>query len=250
MSRMLAGLIAGAAITLTGTAPAAADGMPKKTTPVYHAPAPDCCCAGNKFGGAYIGVHAGFGSLTSTLTDRDNFIDRASVAHTEDGFSFGAQIGHNWVRCNVVLGIEADISFADYDSRNVYNLGNETVSRSTDWIASIRTKSGLAMGDLFIYVTGGFAFAEMTTNYASVAPAGTFRIDGTRVGWVAGVGTEYVWSDRVRITGDVLYYDFGTDSATISTGAERFDEHHSLWVSRIGLNFSLGHRHTHVEPLK
>ncbi|HRD78811.1 MAG TPA: hypothetical protein PK264_23215, partial [Hyphomicrobiaceae bacterium] len=187
MSKILASLIAGAAISIAGALPAMADGMPKKAAPAYHAapPAGDCCCGGDKFGGAFIGVHAGMGSLTSTLTDRDNFVDRASVEHVEDGFSFGAQIGRNWVRCNVVFGVEADISIADYDSRNIYDAGNETVSRSTNWIASLRTKSGLAMGDLFIYATGGFAFADFETRYSSIAPAGAFTIDGTRVGWVA-----------------------------------------------------------------
>jgi opacity protein-like surface antigen len=76
-----------------------------------------------------------------------------------------------------------------------------------------------------------------------------------RIGWVAGVGTEYALTDSIRVTGDVLYYDFGTERGSLNTAlglpiTASFDDHSSLWVTRIGLNFKLGDRgHSH-ESLK
>ncbi len=210
-------------------------------------------CDASKFGGGFVGIHGATGSLTSTLTDREFVSWGGSTERTEDGYAFGAQIGYNWAKSSTVFGIEADISWADFDSRET--ISGVTINREMDWLSSIRTKSGLAINDLFIYVTGGVAFANMNTRTDDVVLFDrTTRIDETRFGWVAGVGTEYAWSDRVRITGDILYYDLGTEHANgrafFDTIPFRFDDHNSLWVSRIGLNFSLGDRSAAYEPMK
>jgi outer membrane immunogenic protein len=243
MQKYLASLAAAATVAALGASDAFADGLPTHAAaPVYHAPASDC--AGAKFGGTYIGVHAGRGTMTSTLTDFDNFVDRASVQRNENGYTVGGQIGHNWTRCNMVFGIEGDVSYIDFNSNVKYDRGAETVHRSADRLASVRTRTGVAVSDLFIYATGGIAFANIDTSY-SFTNVGSFKIDGTRTGWVAGLGTEYAFSDHMRITGDVLHYDFGTRSEQIKPAfgsqAFNFDDHHSLWVARIGLNFKLGH---------
>ena len=250
-------LAAGAAVVVAaGLMPAIADGYDKKKAH-YAAPVAAGCDA-SKFAGFYAGIHGGMGSLTSTLTDRDNWVDRASVQHVEDGILVGGQIGYNWVKCSGLFGIEADFSFGNIDSTTTYNgaaggPGTESVKHSMDWLATIRTRSGIAIGDVMIYATGGLAFANIDTTYELIGnPDAAFTSGGTRTGWVAGLGTEYAMTDRVRITGDILYYDFGTESSTIRTGATdfRFDDHHSLWVSRIGLSFKLGHHEAYHEPLK
>jgi len=244
---------AGLGLTLAlGAAPAMADGY-NKPKASYPAAAPEC--AASKFGGFFFGVHGGMGSLTSTLTP-ENIL---SNQKTEDGFAFGGQMGYNWVKCHSLFGIEADFAFANFDSDaailgGVFGPGAPTLSRSMDWLSSIRTKSGIALGDVMLYVTGGIAFANIETSL-DFAGTNIVRIDETRVGWVAGVGTEYALSDTVRITGDVLYYDFGTETGGLNPAIAgplsiNFDDHHSLWVSRIGLNFKLGHREAAYEPMK
>ena len=245
-----------AAITVAGVGPTLSDGMPKG--PRGHAPVMmDQGCAASKFRGFYAGVNAGMGSLTSNLADRDQSnpfapgfgFSSTSYEQTEDGWAFGGQLGYNWVQCNTFFGIEADFSWADFDSATNYGSAlipgfGINVSHSMDWLASIRTRSGIALGDMLIYVSGGLAWADITTTHSNgLFPTANFSSSGTRMGWVAGVGTEYAWTDRIRITGDVLYYDFGTETTNVAAipGINfRFDDHHSLWVSRIGLNFALG----------
>jgi len=247
-------VVTGVAVALAcSIAPALADGMAKGKDGYHHSAAPGC--EASKFAGFYAGVHGGMGSLTSTFTP-ENII---SIQKTEDGFAFGGQVGYNWVRCNAMFGVEADFSFADFDSNSAI-LGGligpfaPTIRRSTDWIGTLRTKSGIAIGDMMLYVTGGLAFANIETSVDFLGLNIT-KIDDTRVGWVAGVGTEYAWSDRVRITGEVMYYDFGTDNAGLNPALGiplnvNFDDHNSLWVSRIGLNFKLGHSGSLYEPMK
>lgn len=249
MTRLFAGLTAGVVIAVAGMAPAMADGMPKGA---YAAPPPMIApgCAASKFAGFYAGLNVGFGSLTSSLHDRDSLIAPAGsyYEHTEDGWSFGGQAGYNWVQCNTFFGIEADFAWANIDSTtgygaNVFPGGLVNISHSMDWLASVRTRSGIALGDMLIYVSGGIAWADISTTYTNNAfPFTNFSSSDTRVGWVAGVGTEYAWTDRIRITGDVLYYDFGTDTTNVAFAPLnfRFDDHHTLWVSRIGINFALG----------
>lgn len=260
MRTKLAALAAMAAISLAGVGPTLADGMPKGA----RGPAPMMApgCAASKFAGFYAGVNGGMGSLTSTLTDRDGasnfpfvpFGSTSTFQHTEDGFSFGGQLGYNWVQCSTFFGVEADFSWADFDSSTGYGQqlpffpSGATVSHSIDWLASIRTRAGIAIGDMLIYATGGFAFADISTQYTNngfIPGAFAFSSSGTRTGWVAGFGTEYAWTNNIRITGDLLYYDFGTETTNVTSifapGSNfRFDDHHSLWVSRIGLNFALG----------
>lgn len=251
---------AGAAVALTlGLAPALADGVDKKAS--YAAPAPVAAgCDASKFAGFYAGVHIGAGSLTSTTTDRDFATWGGSDQVTEDGIAVGGQVGYNWVKCSGLFGIEADLSWTNIDSNRSYfnNAPNPAnVSNSLDWLGSIRTRSGIAIGDVMLYATGGLAFASIDNAVTQANFIGANALDvrssGTRWGWVAGVGSEYALTDTVRLTGDVLYYDFGTESSsqtfTPPGSTFRFDDHHTLWVSRIGLNFKLGDR-TSYEPLK
>lgn len=245
-------IAAGAAVAFSfSLTPAMADGMEKSKG--YAAPAHHDHCDASKFGGFYAGIHGGSGTLTSTITDRDQFFvgqgQSAVLAfkETDSGLLVGGQIGYNWTRCKTVFGIEADIAWSGIDNNNDYRaLATNPLSLQNDvnWLGSLRTKTGVAVGDLFLYVTGGIGFANIDTRLVStgVANGSGFSSDGTRVGWVAGVGTEYAWSDRVRITGDLLYYDFGTETTLDNVrGRDRFDDHHSIWVSRIGINFKLGH---------
>ena len=245
VSKLTAGAAVAFAISL---APAFADGYEKKAS--YAAPAAPVCDAA-KFGGAFIGIHGGYGTMESTLTNRDlPFLIGLGQSNVQssDGYVAGGQIGYNFARCNTIFGIEADFAMSNIDESKDYFFGLANVNHSLDWLSSVRTKAGVAVGDMFIYATGGVAFASIDSS-VSIGGTTVYRNDDTRIGWVAGLGTEYAISDRVRLTGDVMYYDFGTETTAIG-GVFRVDDHHSLWVSRIGLNFKLGGDHADYAPMK
>lgn len=248
-------LAVGAAVALAMTiVPAFADGYEKKVA--SYSPAAPSCDA-HKFGGFYLGVHGGAGTMTSEVTDYDYAVAFPGVSNVQanDGWVLGGQMGYNFARCNTVFGVEADFSWSNIDNTNYYDQFNNayvpfSVSNSVDWLGSLRTKAGIAMGDMFIYATGGLAFAKIQSHLINEYGFG-FSSSDTRFGWVGGVGTEYAISDRVRLTGDLLYYDFGTEQSTDNAGiGYRMDDHHSLWVTRIGLNFKLGGESSSYQPMK
>lgn len=236
---------------LVGTSVVNADGYAAKKASYHHEPA----CDAAKFGGFYFGVHGGGGSLTSTETNRDIalFLPGGSNQQVSEGAVAGGQIGYNFARCKTVFGIEADFSWANFDESRDYTFFGApffTINHKMDWLSSVRTKAGVAVGDMFLFATGGVAFANIDSRI-NVGGFDFFKSDDTRVGWVAGVGSEYAITDRVRLTGEVMYYDFGTQTVTDQAGIGfRMDDHHSLWVTRVGLNFKLGADSHHYEAMK
>ena len=169
--------------------------------------------------------------------------------------------GYNVQKCGVVFGVVGDVSWNDVDnSRNYLNRlqapnfgGQDRVTNSLDWVLSLRTRAGLAMDNLFLYTTGGIAYANTGLHVASDrvfnggAGPNPASLDGKvndwRFGWVGGVGTEYAINDKISLTSEALYYDFGTKNAGINDSAGRlfsFEDHKSLMVVRMGVNIKIG----------
>ena len=244
MMKILATAAVGAMLALT-TGPALADGMARGKGGAAAMPH-HSGCGDNKFGGFFAGVHGGWATVDSRSTDLDGAAFGTPFQATEesDGIGFGGQVGFNVQRCSVVWGVVADLSWADLDSSKTYGpAGTQFITnRSADWYGTLRTRLGLAFDGLWLYTTGGFAFADFSLR-GEIPGTGTARLfDDTRWGWVGGVGTEYKWTDRVSVVSELLYMNFGTEtgSADFGAGAVRFDDHQSMWVSRIGLNIKLG----------
>src|SRR5207247_1184976 len=94
----------------------------------------------------------------------------------------GVFAGHNWQSGNLVLGLEGDVSAmplrvtvggsAQTANEGLVNAGvpsvfTVSVSASTDWIATARTRIGfLARPDLLLYATAGVAMTELTVSNA------------------------------------------------------------------------------------
>ena len=58
------------------------------------------------------------------------------------------------------------------------------------------------------YATGGAAFAEFRTNYATTL--GFDNLSHTRVGYTVGGGVEYAITNNFSLRGEYRYSDFGT----------------------------------------
>ena len=258
MLKSLSTIAVGAALALTiGTAPVQADGMARGKGASAGSYSGGGC--DNRFNGFYGGIHGSYASLESRLTDRDASqllgAGFQEISHSESSIGFGGSVGFNVQNCSVVWGVVADLSFADLGSSESYLTNTQNVSRSTDWYGSVRTRLGLAIGGLMLYTTGGIGWADFSTSVTSAAIT-TRLFDDTRIGWVGGVGTEYVWSDRISIVSEALHYGFGTEKTSSDLGlggaAFRFDDTQSMWVTRIGINFKLGDHSSRHEgaPMK
>ena len=260
MLKALSTLAVGAALALAvGSAPVQADGMARGKGASAGSYSGGGC--DNRFNGFYGGLHGSYATLESRLTSRDLGLP-IEITHNEGSVAFGGSVGFNVQKCSVVWGVVADLSFADLGSNESYAGAVNpfvNVSRSTDWYGSVRTRLGFAIEGLMLYTTGGVAWADFAMTGSSVPANVSVKLfDDTRLGWVGGIGTEYVWSDRISIVSEALYYDFGTEKAssdlgTVGAGPFRFDDHQAMWVTRIGINFKLGDhgaRHEAAPPMK
>ena len=121
---------------------------------------------------------------------------------------------------------------------------------------TIRTRTGVVVDQLLLFVTGGVAWADTkdTLNLYGDRSSNT----DTRWGWVAGFGTEYLLRSNISLTSDVLYLSFNDQNHSFNWGEcgecgprfhTRTDE--NIWVARMGVNIRFGGERDFVPaPLK
>ncbi|MGP0092728.1 MAG: outer membrane protein [Xanthobacteraceae bacterium] len=191
--------------------------------------------------GCYVGLNAGGGaSGTSFTTAVDNGthllpVDAATVSATGTGsandsnFLGGGQAGCNWQSGTLVFGLEGDVDY--FHSNPGYINGTGTLSTgdpftvtqslTTDLFATVRPRLGVAADRNLGYITGGAAFTKTsyTQTYADALNAGltpgTGSASGSKslVGWTAGAGWEYAWTDNWTLRFEYLFAMFPTTSA-------------------------------------
>jgi outer membrane immunogenic protein len=193
--------------------------------------------------GVYIGLNAGVawnnsevdGSLS--CSDLGDFCESAfdpladDLRHGVDGdsaaFTGGAMIGANWQWEALVLGVEADVNYADFgesDSRDLSgNYFGEDVTASShadfdaNWWGTVRGRIGFAADNLLFYGTGGLAWgtldasARVDASWNDGADSISFRgsESDTNVGWTIGAGMEWGW-DQWTFGAEYLYVDLGS----------------------------------------
>jgi outer membrane immunogenic protein len=232
---------------------------------VRAAPAPvRPLCA--QFGGFYIGVQGGSVKHDSTWNDRDAWANNEvsvglplSVNSNEFGWHVGPQIGWNWQSGCTVFGVMADWSWSDAnhsifatDGQPGAALDTLAVDTELKWFGTARTRAGVVVDNLLLYVSGGFGFAKIgytatvTDNIGGVFVSERFSSDKTRVGWAAGVGTEWAFAPNWTLMSEFVYIGFQNKGDTFSSTfavnngnspSKRFDYQDSLWVGRFGINY-------------
>ena len=214
-----------AMLGLASTTASAADmAMPMKAA---QAPA-------YQWSGCYVGLNLGGGATGSNFTtavDPGTYLvgaDPATVAatgsgsHGGDGLLAGGQAGCNLQSGLVVFGVEGDFDY--FHSNPFFENNTQTLSDgvtgfnikqslSTDYLATIRPRIGIAADRNLAYLTGGAAFtrASYTETYLDQAtPAGFGTATGAKslVGWVAGAGWEYAFIDHWTFKAEYLYASF------------------------------------------
>ena len=258
----LAAMLAVAATTplvLVSTAADAAD-MPVK------APA----ARTHNWGGCYVGLNGGGAESGSNVTSMVGNgthlapVDAALVSTGGTGsandpnFLGGGQAGCNWLSGTLVYGIEGD---ADYFRSNPQFINGTatlsdgvttftvTQSLKTNFFATVRPRLGVAADRNLFYITGGAAFTKASYTQAYVdatVPAGTGLATDSKslVGWTAGVGWEYAWTDNWSLRFEYLFAQFPTTSgagaitdAAGGTNPLRGSADLVIQTARAGVNF-------------
>jgi outer membrane immunogenic protein len=199
----------------------------------------------------------------------------------------GGQIGYNWQLSPIwVVGFEADFQGAlERDSNNLSNplngnaiagfIGNTVTATALtnyttkiDWHGTVRLRAGYVWGNgnVFSYVTGGFAYGKVdvagTSTVTGVLNPGsggppfsitnTFGHSQVNTGWVVGYGTEGKllipgWTYKI----ESLYMDLGHLDSTgvtltsvtvlppipLTGGQITTHSHFTDGILRVGLNY-------------
>jgi outer membrane immunogenic protein len=221
--------------------------------PVAKAPTASACAAA-KFQGGYIGIHGGGVYHSAYRQDQGVSVldgaDEGNILNTFGG-AVGGHIGYSWTSCNTLWGIEFDGSWT---SNNKFRRTDPLTSEDTGGISSrlnavltARTRAGVAFDSMLLYVTGGAAAIRTETVYSAVEPNFTesATVKDWRLGWVAGFGSDWAWSDRWTLRSEFLYIgtpDRGYSRTTVGTDVEAafFNQHDSVFISRVGLTYRFG----------
>lgn len=192
--------------------------------------------------GLYVGINGGYGwGNQDPLQLLANGFDRTSFNIT--GGVFGGTLGAQIQKGHVLLGVEADLDWADITGSGVTTptiLGRPSnitlnMSNKTDGVATARLRFGGAFDNLLLYGTAGAAFLHESANGSSIAglPCGTVGVLTTcngsawRPGLAAGLGAEYAFSPNWSLKGEYIYV------LGVGTGVSK-DE---LNLVRAGINY-------------
>jgi outer membrane immunogenic protein len=149
-------------------------------------------------------------------------VTQGDLSRDNSGFVGGGQIGYNYQIGQWVIGIEADLQFADLNKSNTGDVvtlipavGNPGIpgfvgARNAnfggiDWFGTVRGRLGYAIDRLLVYGTGGFAFGGADNNNSDGFDGFRDRGDSTRTGFAAGGGIEYAFTPNLTGKIEGLY---------------------------------------------
>jgi high affinity Mn2+ porin len=151
--------------------------------------------------GFYIGGQVGYGQGDLGLGTNPIPEQAVFLPHSLTGLIGGFQAGYNLQLPNrVVLGVEADVSFASPIDRP--KLDFAPLNTTLEYAVTARGRIGYAFGTILPYLTGGLAWGQTRVNIN--ADDGSLLSSRVlpHVGWTAGIGIEMAvggnWTTKIE----------------------------------------------------
>ena len=168
------------------------------------------------WGRVYIGLNGGYGlgssSWSNSKGSTGNFADNGGVVGGTLGINY-AGFG-DWV----LLGIEGDFDWSGATGSGagaVLNLpANSTCQTRIDWLTTFRLRAGYTWSHFLFYATAGGAAGDFRL---TVSPSGAGHNPTPPLGWAAGAGVEYLFTDAISAKLEYLYVNLGTVSCPSNT---------------------------------
>lgn len=192
--------------------------------------------------GSYIGISAGYGASEARIEDINQDWFYSSHTYHADGFIYGIQGGRNWQDKNTVWGIEVDFSGTTIDRTQVYSF-DVIVPNEINWLATLRPRAGIALGDTFIYHTVGLAvgdFDRSWTEFDDVADSWP-DLGDTKVGAAAGFGIERMIGGNWSVRTEVQALRFFQNSST-NPNDYIYNIDDTVYSLKAGVNYAFGER--------
>lgn len=190
--------------------------------------------------GFYIGGHAGYGGGSLGPGTHPQPDQGVVFPPSITGLIGGYEAGYNKQLANhVVLGIEADASFAS--PVDAPRLVPGPFHTSLDYVSTMRGRIGYAFGTWMPYVTGGFAWAHAHVNLNDAA-GNVFAEPGQiQTGWTAGAGVEFAVSGNWSAKLEYDYIDLARRTYDVcSFGLPDINVDPRVHLVKLGLNYRLG----------
>lgn len=177
--------------------------------------------------GFYLGISGGYGFGRSTHVQVPAF-----QSFSMNGGIVGLAAGYNHQFANnVVLGIEADISYSGIRGSTLGICTPPGCFTDVKWLGTARGRLGYAIDRFMPYLTAGAAFGGVNSR---VGPPSILFGSTTRLGWTIGAGVEVALADRWTARAEYLYADLGRFTyATVPTISADARVH----TVRVGVNY-------------
>ncbi|UFS63946.1 outer membrane beta-barrel protein [Paracoccus denitrificans] len=246
-----ASLTAGAVASLAlGTALAANAGgyTPPVVDTDVTAPVVESAPVGD-WAGAYAGLTLGYAfggddRVGFTEVDTGTYLGDAGKLEL-GGANAGLHVGYRWQRDRWVFGPELSFEAGNIKDTITFDnqLGGSTdVSSKIRNVLALRLKTGYALRpDLLLYGIAGIARADVEYKVAGTDGSGgsmSESRDFKSNGYIVGLGVERKLSDRMSVTGEYEYANFGKTTRTFEVdggvSTQATPDYHNV---KLGLNF-------------
>jgi outer membrane immunogenic protein len=196
--------------------------------------------------GFYIGADVGGDwardAVSPTVPDGGVF-PRTNLVKSS-GVTGAGTAGYNFQNGMVVYGIEADLGYLTLRGNSRDLLGGTEVDfiGNSGFYGDVTGRLGVTLDRTLIYVKGGYAYYNGSVTTTTLIPGFTVGSASFSSGWTAGAGLEYKISPDWSVKGEYLYFDFGTKTATLTSGAGAvFGYSNALTVQtlKVGVNYKL-----------
>jgi outer membrane immunogenic protein len=200
---------------------------------------PSTPVSADAWSGFYAGVHAGYNWSGTTWTDIDGVNGPFGGNHDieDEGGLVGVQVGDNWQFGSFVFGVLGDITYRDAgETTNDPSVNSDGLEGySVEWSGTVRGKVGFAFDSVLLFATGGVAIAEV--EYTAF-DAGDYDLafSDTQIGWTAGAGVAYAFSENRSVSLEYLHTEFeGQDYS--DAGADFSFDDVSIHEVRASVNY-------------
>jgi outer membrane immunogenic protein len=198
------------------------------------------------WGGVYIGLNGGYGLGSSNWSDSTGTTGNFAA----NGGLFGATLGINYAGFGdwVLLGFEGDFDWSGASGSAACSTlfpaatpaPGATCQTRIDWMSTFRFRAGYTWSHFLFYATAGGAVGDFRLASTNTNPNSTHN-PTSPLGWAAGIGVEYLFTDSISAKLEYLYVNLGNVgcpagtlcSADFSTGQISFTEN----LIRAGVNY-------------
>ncbi len=195
---------------------------------------------GIDWNGWYIGAQVGITQHQATIEDQDFDWYGSAFDLLTLGGSAGVQAGFNSVENNRLLGFEAAINLLSNSEAYIYS-SDVNIPSSANFLATLKARTGLAVDDTLLYVTGGLAYAGFDRSWTEFSDFSDSWPDlgASKLGVVVGFGIERALNDHWSVRGEYTASIFGEN---ISVNPDGYPLRINDNIHRVSLafNYSLG----------